>query len=115
MTILSRCDAAAKERHRTLDFIGLRSHATTVGLIQLCEELLHVGVLTPDALERIKGAIKSELTICNTRISNHPTFDATLQCRLDALFPNVAGEVPCEPCGPLEGVDDAMTGRSAAA
>ncbi len=55
MNAIGRCDAAARERHRALDFIGLRAHATTVGLIQLCEELLNSGVLSPEGLERIKG------------------------------------------------------------
>ncbi|WP_260582538.1 hypothetical protein [Sphingopyxis sp. PET50] len=94
MTVPSRCDAEARERHRTLDFIGLRAHATTVGLIQLCEELLNAGILTPEGLERIKGAIRSELTVCNARISNQPTFDDTLKRRLDAIFPKCARRRP---------------------
>ncbi len=70
MNAIGRCDAAARERHRALDFIGLRAHATTVGLIQLCEELLNSGVLSPEGLERIKGAIRTELTVSsNARIS----------------------------------------------
>ena len=69
MNAIGRCDAAARERHRALDFIGLRAHATTVGLIQLCEELLNSGVLSPEGLERIKGAIRTELTVSsNARI-----------------------------------------------
>ena len=79
MNAIGRCDAAARERHRALDFIGLRAHATTVGLIQLCEELLNSGVLSPEGLERIKGAIRTELTVSsNARISNHAAFDDTL-------------------------------------
>jgi hypothetical protein len=42
MNVPARSDAAARERHRTLDFVGLRAHATAVGLIQLCEELLNL-------------------------------------------------------------------------
>lgn len=108
MNAMSRCDAAARERHRTLDFIGLRAHATTVGLIQLCEELLNAGVLKPDGLERIKGAIRSELTVCNARISNQPTFDATLRRRIDAIFPQAPGEPPTEHVGSLEDFEDAL-------
>ena len=108
MTVVSRCDAEARERHRTLDFIGLRAHATTVGLIQLCEELLNAGILNPDALERIKGAIRSELTVSNARISNQPTFDDTLKRRLDAIFPKCPGEPPAEHVGPLEQFEDAL-------
>jgi len=108
MTVTSRCDAEARERHRTLDFIGLRAHATTVGLIQLCEELLNAGILTPDGLERIKGAIRSELTVCNPRISNQPTFDDTLKRRLDAIFPKCAGVPPEEPVGCLDPYGDSL-------
>lgn len=63
MNVPARGDAAARERHRTLDFIGLRAHATAVGLIQLCEELLNAGVLSADGLDRIKDAICSELAV----------------------------------------------------
>jgi len=108
MTVPSRCDAEARERHRTLDFIGLRAHATTVGLIQLCEELLNAGILTPDGLERIKGAIRSELTVCNARISNQPTFDDTLKRRLDAIFPKCAGVPPEEAVGCAEPFAEAL-------
>ncbi|MDZ3833391.1 MAG: hypothetical protein U0S50_16485 [Sphingopyxis sp.] len=106
----SRCDAVARERHRTLDFIGLRAHATTVGLIQLCEELLNAGVLKPDGLERIKGAIRSELTVCNARISNQPSFDSTLRRRIDSIFPQAPGQPPKEQVGSLEEFEDALGG-----
>src|SRR3546814_3466507 len=58
-----RADSAARDRHQTLDLIGLRAHATTVGLIQLCEELLNSGVLGVEGLDRIKDAIFTELTV----------------------------------------------------
>ncbi|AMU95434.1 MULTISPECIES: hypothetical protein [Sphingopyxis] len=109
MNAIGRCDAAARERHRALDFIGLRAHATTVGLIQLCEELLNSGVLSPEGLERIKGAIRTELTVSsNARISNHAAFDDTLRRRIDAIFPAAPGEPPLEHVGTLEDFEDAM-------
>lgn len=114
MNAIAQCDTAARERHRTLDFIGLRAHATTVGLIQLCEELLKAGVLTPDGLERIKGAIKSELTVCNARVGNRTTFDDTLKRRLDAIFPQVDGAPRSEPVGPLDQFEDALVGYNGA-
>src|SRR3546814_9333296 len=58
-----RADSAARDRHQTLDLIGLRAHATTVGLIQLCEELLNSDVLGVEGLDRIKDAIFTELTV----------------------------------------------------
>lgn len=108
MNTATRCDSVARERHRTLDFIGLRAHATTVGLIQLCEELLNAGVIKPDALDRIKSAIISELTVSNTRISNQANFDDTLRRRIDAIFPKAVGEPPAEHVGPTEEFEDAL-------
>lgn len=111
MNAIGRCDAAARERHRTLDFIGLRAHATTVGLIQLCEELLNSGILTAEGLERIKGAIRTELTVSsNARISNHNSFDDTLRRRIDSIFPAAPGEPPKEHVGSLNDFEDAMSG-----
>jgi predicted nucleic acid-binding protein len=106
----SRCDSVARERHRTLDFIGLRAHATTVGLIQLCEELLNAGILKQDGLDRIKAAIISELTVSNVRISNQKSYDETIKRRIDAIFPSAAGVPPAEHVGPAEEFEDALEG-----
>jgi hypothetical protein len=104
-----RCDAAARERHHALDFIGLRAHATTVGLIQLCEELLNAGILSADALDRIKTAILTELAVSSSsRISNHATFDESMRRRIDAIFPQAPGVPPKEQVGSLEDFEDAM-------
>ena len=107
-----RCDAAARERHHALDFIGLRAHATTVGLIQLCEELLNAGILSADALDRIKTAILTELAVSSSsRISNHATFDDSMRRRIDAIFPQAPGIPPTEQVGSLEDFEDAMGSR----
>ncbi len=91
MNIPARGDAVARERHRTLDFIGLRAHATAVGLIQLCEELVNVGVLNAEGLDRIKAAICSELAVGKrARVSEQLDFDDTLRRRIDAVFPVVS-------------------------
>ncbi|WP_067105685.1 hypothetical protein [Sphingopyxis granuli] len=103
-----RCDGTARERHKTLDFIGLRAHATTVGLIQLCEELMNAGVLSAEGLQRIKDAIRMELTVCNVRISGQSNFDDTLRRRLDAIFPQAPGRPPEEPVGPLTDFEEAI-------
>lgn len=108
MNAVTRCDADARERHRTLDFIGLRAHATTVGLIQLCEELLNAGVLKPDGLERIKDAIRTELAVSNARISNQQDFDTTLRRRIDSIFPQAPGQPPKEHVGSLDEFEDAL-------
>lgn len=108
MNTITRGDSVARERHRTLDFIGLRAHATTVGFIQLCEELLNAGVLQPDGLERIKNAICSELTVANTRISNQEQFSETLRKRIDAIFPKAPGLSAEEHVGPTEEFEEAL-------
>lgn len=108
MSTPNRCDSVARERHRTLDFIGLRAHATTVGLIQLCEELLNAGILKQDGLDRIKSAIISELTVSNVRISNQKSYDETIKRRIDAIFPSAAGVRPAAHVGPAEEFEDAI-------
>jgi len=77
----------ARELHRTLEFIGLRAQATTVGLIQLCAELVHAGVLQDEAVQRIKDAIFREITVTHPRGYNRAEFERTLRARLDAIFP----------------------------
>lgn len=108
MNALAVDEPCPRERHRTLDFIGLRAHATTVGLIQLCEELLKAGVIDMPALERIKDAIRKELTVSNARIAGRDDFDATLRRRIDAIFPKAPGEPPEERVGPLEHFEDVL-------
>ncbi|MBR2171141.1 hypothetical protein [Sphingopyxis sp.] len=107
----AKIDAAARERHQTLDLIGLRAHATAVGLIQLCEELLNAGVLSAAGLDRIKDAICSELTVAKrARVSRQWDFDDTLRQRIDAVFPAASGEPARESVGPIEDFEDALTG-----
>lgn len=103
-----RCDSMARERHRTLDFIGLRAHATTVGFIQLCEELMNSGILEQDGLDRIKSAIISELSVTNSRISNQAHFDETLRRRIDSIFPKAPGVKPDVHVGPAEEFEEAI-------
>jgi hypothetical protein len=104
-----RGDIAARERHHTLDLIGLRAHATTVGLIQLCEELLNAGVLSVEGLDRIKEAIFTELTVGKReRVARQSNFDETLRDRIDAVFPAFAGEPAREQVGSIEDFEDAL-------
>lgn len=109
MNAISQNEICPREKHRTLDFIGLRSHATTVGLIQLCEELLNAGILDDAALQRIKDAIRMELTVGNARVGNRAQFEETLQRRLDAIFPQAPGESAKEPVGSVEHFEDVLT------
>jgi len=106
-----RGDAAARERHHTLDLIGLRAHATTVGFIQLCEELLNAGFLTAEALDRIKDAIFRELTVGKReRVARQSNFDETLRDRIDAVFPSIPGDAARDHVGSIEVFEDALNG-----
>jgi len=82
----------AKELHRNLEFIGLRAQATSVGLIQLCAELVKAGVLNDVAIQRIKDAIYRDITVSRPRTGSSAEFERTLWQRLDAIFPK-AGDV----------------------
>ena len=111
MNILARGDAAARERHRTLDLIGLRAHATAVGLIQLCEELLNAGVLTAESLDRIKDAICSELAVGKrARVAGQLGFDDALRRRIDAVFPVAPGKPARDNVGSLGDFEESLGG-----
>lgn len=77
----------ARELHQTLEFIGLRAQATTVGLLQLCAELVKVRVLDDGAIQRIKDAIHREITVSHSRGHFREEFEEMLRQRLDAIFP----------------------------
>lgn len=79
--------AQARELHGTLEFIGLRAQATTVGLLQLCAELARLGVIDDAALERIKEAIFREIAVNQPHGYNRDEFEKTLKQRLNAIFP----------------------------
>ncbi|WP_147366918.1 hypothetical protein [Aurantiacibacter zhengii] len=96
----------ARELHRTLEFIGLRAQATTVGLLQLCAELVNAGVLNDDAIERIKQSIFREIAANQPRGYNRAEFERTLKQRLDAIFPHAAD---AEPRGRVGTVDEMET------
>jgi hypothetical protein len=82
--------AEARELHRTLEFIGLRAQATTIGLIQVCTELVRVGVLEDDAIQRSKDSIHRELSVSHGRDRNQAEFEETLRHRLDPIFPKAS-------------------------
>jgi len=82
----------ALQLHRSLEFIGLRAQATSVGLLQLCAELVKANVLDSDAIERIKDAIQLDIVVSNPRGRDRDEFAKTLRRRLDSVFQQ-AGEV----------------------
>jgi len=78
--------ASEKELHDEVDLIGLRAHATAVGLVQLCNELCHAGILDKDAIGRIKTAIAKEISLTRPRSAARGEYEKALRKRLDALF-----------------------------
>lgn len=87
-------DQRAEERlHDEVALVGLRAHATAVGLLTLTSELVRAGVLDEAAVTRIKEAIVKELSLTRSRSSSKEEFERSTRKRLDALF---AGEAHLE-------------------
>lgn len=101
-------DRQARDLHQNLEFIGLRAQATTVGLIQLCEELVRCRILDDGAIERIKDSIYRELTVSQPRGRNRVEYEDTLRQRLNAIFPRTESAEDREPVGTLEDLKSAL-------
>jgi hypothetical protein len=105
-------DRNEKERaiklHDCLDYIGLRAQATSVGLLQLCSELVAVGVLDDAAVDRIKDAIQHDITVSRPRKHGQADFEHLLRKRLDSIFPS-AGSRQAVHVGTAQDMQDALT------
>ncbi|GAA0332189.1 hypothetical protein GCM10009087_48000 [Sphingomonas oligophenolica] len=75
-----------KQAHDLIEFVGLRAHATAAGLVQLSIELVRAGVLTEDAVARIKDAIRIDLGLRRPSSLPKEEFERTTRLRLDRLF-----------------------------
>lgn len=75
-----------KRKHYELRNVGLRAQATAAGLVQLCKELQHVGILEESAVGRIKEAIADELEIDAPRSMPIPKYRRDVRERLDRIF-----------------------------
>jgi hypothetical protein len=83
--------------HSVIGMVGLRAHATAVGLIQLTTELRSAGVIDEDALTRIKDAIAKDIALSRPMSQPKEEYEAAVHRRLDALFSGtekVGGSVP---------------------
>jgi hypothetical protein len=87
-----------KRLHDSVSFVGLRAQATAVGLLQLSQELVRVGVLDEDALGRIKEAIAKDIALGRPPSAPKEEYDRNTRNRLDALF---AGRERLQP-GPAD-------------
>ena len=77
--------------HRSLEFLGMRAHATAVGLVRLIMELHRAGLLDEAAVDRIKDAIAQELVEEAPRTLSRQAYEADVRKRLDEIF---AGQEP---------------------
>lgn len=76
----------AKSQHQALALLGVRDTGTTVGLLQLCSELQHAGVLDAAAVDRIKDAIVSDITLSCPRSRERAAYALDIRHRLDGLM-----------------------------
>jgi len=75
-----------KKLHYDLKNVGLRAQATAAGLVQLCKELKSAGVLTDDAVHRIKESIADEIALTAPRPLLRAEFRQEICSRLDSIF-----------------------------
>ncbi|WNO54350.1 hypothetical protein [Stakelama saccharophila] len=85
----------SKKLHGSLEFIGMRTQATAAGLVQLCRELLDVGILDTDAVHRIRDAIVSDIALSCPRSMSREEYEAMVRERLDnVLAPRGVQDAP---------------------
>lgn len=84
-------ESEVRKMHHALDFIGMRAHATAVGVVQLSIELRRANVIDEAALGRIKDAIAHDIALGRPRSAAREAYQTDLRARLDRVF---AGELP---------------------
>ncbi|THD53006.1 MAG: hypothetical protein E8A12_19170 [Phenylobacterium sp.] len=62
------------------------SQATAVGLLQLCAQLVRVGVLDEHAVTVIKDAIAKDIVLTRPRSASRDDYERSIRERLDSLF-----------------------------
>jgi len=75
-----------KRLHYELGNVGLRAQATAAGFLQLCAELRDTGILSEQAIERIKDRIARDITLSAPRSTTPEEFRREVRARLDRLF-----------------------------
>ena len=78
----------AKGQHQALALLGVKDTGTTAGLLQLCCELRHAGVLEDGAVERIKDAIASDILLACPRSKGRAEYETDVRHRIDSLLPH---------------------------
>lgn len=77
-----------KQLHDLIGLLGLRAQATAVGLVQLAKELHKAGVLSDEAVARIKDAIFKDIALNRPRGRAKDQHERELRQRLEAVFSN---------------------------
>ncbi|ATE63245.1 hypothetical protein [Rhizorhabdus dicambivorans] len=75
-----------RKLRESIDLLGIRAHATAVGMIQIAIELRRAGVLDEAAMERIKDAMLGDIMLSKPPSADAVEYEASLRRRLDALF-----------------------------
>lgn len=78
----------ARRQHQMLALLGVRDTGTTAGLLQLCSELAHAKLLDDDAVERIKDAIVSDISLSCPRSMARNQYEVAIRQRMDGLLPS---------------------------
>lgn len=84
----------ARKLHEAVGMVGLRAQATAVGLVQLSIELCRAGVISPEALGRVKEAILADIMLSRPVSVSRDEYERSIRRRIDGLFAGV------EPMGP---------------
>lgn len=99
----------ARRLNTEVGLLGLRAQATAVGLVQLCSELRKAGVLSNDAVTRIKSAIADQIVVSYKPHRDRAAFETSLHRRLDKLFPvSDDGASPPAEVGSAEALRDGL-------
>ena len=72
--------------HDSIEFVGLRAQATAVGFLQLCAQLVRVGVLDEEGVTIIKDAIAKDIVLTRPRSASRDEYERSIRERLDSLF-----------------------------
>jgi hypothetical protein len=83
---------AGAEIHKLINFVGFRTEAAAVGIMQLTAELVRAGVIDDGAMSRIKAAIVNELELTRPGRVSEEEFKQVTHKRLDRLFSGEAAK-----------------------
>jgi len=98
--------AEQQKLHHDLKNVGLRAQATATGLVQLCKELQAAGVISDEAVGRIKDSIADEIALTAPRPMLRADFRKEVCQRLDGIFSGAEKLGPTEDIPFTNGISD---------